>query len=90
MPDDKDPGDIVFMRLLRCADRQIQASRLQLARALADLAADVRTGALPMPRTHRGDLRSGAGGASPLRHANLTGIPCLASASAESVRVRGA
>ncbi|MFI5775005.1 hypothetical protein ACIA74_42525 [Streptomyces sp. NPDC051658] len=56
VPDDEDPEDIVFMRLPRCADRQNQAFRLQMARAFADLAADVRAGALPVPRTHGEDL----------------------------------
>ncbi|MEU9057082.1 hypothetical protein AB0D37_43075 [Streptomyces sp. NPDC048384] len=56
VPDDGDPEDIVFMRLPRCADRQNQAFRLQMARAFADLAADVRAGALPVPRTHGEDL----------------------------------
>ncbi|MCX4682240.1 hypothetical protein OG413_44470 [Streptomyces sp. NBC_01433] len=56
IPDDEDPEDILFMRLPRCADRQDQAFRLQVARAFADLAADVRAGALPVPRTHGEDL----------------------------------
>lgn len=56
VPDDEDPEDIVFMRLPRCADRQDQAFRFQMARAFADLAADVRAGALPVPRTHGEDL----------------------------------
>ncbi|MEU3640923.1 hypothetical protein AB0H23_32455 [Streptomyces albogriseolus] len=56
VPDDEDPEDIIFMRLPRCADRQNQAFRLQVARAFADLAADVRAGALPVPRTHGEDL----------------------------------
>ncbi|MER6076098.1 hypothetical protein ABT187_46660 [Streptomyces sp. NPDC001817] len=56
VPDDEDPEDIVFMRLPRCADRQNQAFRFQMARAFADLAADVRAGALPVPRTHGEDL----------------------------------
>ncbi|WP_457470047.1 hypothetical protein [Streptomyces sp. TE4109] len=56
VPDDEDPEDIVFMRLPRCADRQNQAFRLQVARAFADLAADVRAGELPVPRTHGEDL----------------------------------
>ncbi|MCX4791916.1 hypothetical protein OG369_39345 [Streptomyces sp. NBC_01221] len=56
VPHDEDPEDIVFMRLPRCADRQDQAFRFQMARAFADLAADVRAGALPVPRTHGEDL----------------------------------
>ncbi|MFJ9521844.1 hypothetical protein ACIRPK_26770 [Kitasatospora sp. NPDC101801] len=56
LPDDEDPEDIVFMRLPRCADRQNQAFRFQIARAFADLAADVRAGALPVPRSHGEDL----------------------------------
>ena len=56
VPDDEDPEDIVFMRLPRCADRQNQAFRFQIARAFADLAADVRAGTLPVPRTHGEDL----------------------------------
>ncbi|MER5988672.1 hypothetical protein [Streptomyces sp. NPDC001787] len=56
IPDDEDPEDILFMRLPRCADRQDQTFRLQVARAFADLAADVRAGALPVPRTHGEDL----------------------------------
>lgn len=56
VPHDEDPEDIVFMRLPRCADRQDQAFRLRIARAFADLAADVRAGALPVPRTHGEDL----------------------------------
>lgn len=56
VPDGEDPEDIIFMRLPRCADRQNQAFRIQMARAFADLAADVRAGALPVPRTHGEDL----------------------------------
>lgn len=56
VPDDEDPEDIVLMRLPRCADRQDLVFRLRMARAFADLAADVRAGALPVPRTHGEDL----------------------------------